>query len=504
MPRDAQPVLIGVAQATWRERGSAGTPIDALEAVARTALADCACPAVAASVDAIVHMPFIMNQVEGLRDAMPKAAGAALAARLGITARQYSADVGGNLPQQLLNTMADRVVAGDDSVVLLCGVELLATFLGSVRSGEGMPDWKGDEGSGDVRFLIETPVMTAPSERAHGLYEPINAYPLFESALRHAHALSAREHAERLGGLISRMSTVAANNPHAWKPKTLSSAEVVSTAGGNRMISHPYTKVMNSVIAVDQAAAVVLTTAAKARELGVDEERWVYLRGAASANDTWFLSERKAMNRSPALQESAQAALAQARVGVGEIECFDLYSCFPSAVQVASEALGLAVDDPRGLTLTGGMSLFGGPGNNYSLHAIAEAVTRLRSGAQGTALVSANGGYLTKHSVGVYAREAPTTAWSPADSARIQADVDTERGPDLAEEGAGDLTVVAHTVTYSGADPTAAILLGELGDGRRCVARSEDRAVIEQCLALDCVGFTGIVTHRDGLNHFSF
>ena len=106
-----------------------------------------------------------------------------------------------------------------------------------------------------------------------------------------------------------------------------------------------------------------------ARRLGVPEEKWVYLHGHADMTEQDLL-DRVDLGVSPA------AALAVARgtcgwrqVGVDDIATFDLYSCFPFPVFVICDALGLDGDDPRGLTLTGGLPYFGGPGNSYSLHA---------------------------------------------------------------------------------------------------------------------------------------
>lgn len=270
------------------------------------------------------------------------------------------------------------------------------------------------------------------------------------------------------------------------------------------MICHPYTKVMNAIIAVDQAAAVLLTTAGRARELGVPRERWIYLRGAASAHDTWFLGEREALHRSPALAVAAREALAQAGFGLDEIALFDLYSCFPSAVQVACDAIGLAIDDPRGVTVTGGMSLFGGPGNNYSLHAIATLVERLRAAGEGVGLVSANGGYLTKHAVGVYATAPGPRPWQPLDNVPLQAEVDRHRGPPLADVGNGTFTIEACTVKFRGDEPDGAILVGRLASGARGVAVSAEMSVMSRILTEDCVGAEGSVVHRDGQNHFAF
>ncbi len=503
MDWDRQPVLIGVGQECWRDRDSSRTPVDALQAVLTRAASDTGSEKVLAAIDTMVHVPFIMNQIAEMAPAMPRNPGAVVAERLGIDAVQYTADVGGNLPQQLLNEFAARLVSGKAGVVALSGVELLASFLGAVRAGQGFPDWASGR-EDEARMVGSTPSMTAPTEQRHGLYEPINTYPIFESALAHADGLDVAAHQSRLGKLVSAMSTVAANNPLAWKQQAVSPEDALSTENGNRMVTYPYTKVMNAILAVDQAAAVIITTVGRARELGVDSERWIYLRGAASAHDPWHVGERESLCDSPALAAAARASFAQSGLGLDELTHFDLYSCFPSAVQVACRALGLSLDDPRGVTVTGGLTLFGGPGNNYSLHAIAEMVMRLRETTNGAGLVSANGGYLTKHSVGIYARDRGATPWLPGDDQALQRTVDDRAYPVLTDEGRGRMRIEGHAVQFDGGEPSRAIIVGRLDTDERCVANSQSPDVLERMTQQNCVDQFGTVSHDEGIHTFSF
>lgn len=499
------PVLIGAAQITWRERNAERTPLDALEAISLAALNDCGSTRVRGTIDAVAAVPFLLTQVPELAALMPHNIGAALADRLGISAAQYGAVAGGNLPQEYVNKLAAAVVSGQRRMVLICGTELLNSFLGGLRAGEPLADWStGREDQPTI--LSELPdAVTAGPEYAHGLREPKFAYPLIESALRAAKGMGIEAHRQQLGDLLSAMSRVAAANPNAWKQVALTPEQVLSTANGNRMISHPYTKVMNANPNVDMAAGVLLTTAATAQDLGVPQERWVYLWGGADAHDTWSMSERAALHQSPALAAAARATLASAAVTLDEVTLFDLYSCFPSAVHVACDALGLAPNDPRGITVTGGLTLFGGPGNNYSLHAIAELVQRLRNDRDGLGLLTANGGYLTKHSVGLYAAKPPHKPWRPHVEEGLQKLLDDAPHPRLVAGADGPLRIDAYTVTYRGAEPDTGIVLGTLENGDRCLAHTDAAPeVFERLLEEDCVGVSGSVARGEATNRFRF
>jgi acetyl-CoA C-acetyltransferase len=278
--------------------------------------------------------------------------------------------------------------------------------------------------------------------------------------------------------------------------------EIYTPSPANRMVAFPYTKYMNAVMNVDQSAALVMTSVANARRLGIPEDRWVYLVGAGGAyEDPWWVSERPSFSSCPALREAGQQALTRAGVGIGEIEFMDLYSCFPSAVELACEELGIPTDGSRQLTVTGGLPFFGGPGNNYSTHAIASmmALLRERPGAKG--LVTASGWYLSKHAVGVYSTQAP-------DPDRRSEPVHRREDPapsiELALEAEGPASIETYTVLFGrDGSPTQGIVVGRLEDGRRFLANTpEDPGLAEALAASEAIGLEGVVSHAGGVNLF--
>ena len=500
---DNSPVLVAVGQQTFRDRDPARTPVDAMEAAARLALADAGNVRLAEAIDTVVTVPFIGTQVPDIAALMPTNTAALLADRLGLQARLFSADVGGSLPQLFVNRFADQLAAGECRAVMICGSELLATMFDALRGGKDISGWT-IAGQRAPEMLSEGTDMSYATERAHGLFEPINTYPLFESALRHHKNLDSDTHNARIAGIVSRMSEVAAANPHAWRPRQVSVEEALSTENGNRMIVYPYTKVMNSILAVDMAAAVIMTTEAHARALGFDAAQMIYLRGGAEAHDVDYVSERVDFFSSPALQRIGPQALAMAGMDVGEIDLFDIYSCFPAAVQIACDALGLEVDDPRGLTVTGGLTLFGGPGNNYSLHAIAEMVSRLRERG-GNGLVTANGGYITKHAVGVYSSVAPESGWDSSRRTSVQAELDAQPHPVLDTAPRGRGVVEGHALRFEQGEPSGALIVGRLDNGKRFVAHTrKDPELLESLVGADAVGRVGRVSPGDDKNLFEF
>src|SRR6202034_3008014 len=179
----------------------------------------------------------------------------------------------------------------------------------------------------------------------------------------------------------------------------------------------------------------------------------------------WSPVARPAPGAAPAMTATTSAALGAAGTGIDDVSAFDLYSCFPCALELAIEGVGLSPDDKRRLTVTGGLPYFGGPGNNYSLHAVATMVDRLRHEG-GRGLVTALGWYLTKHAAGVYGATPPPRGWRRADTASAQAAIDAS-AVEIASEAAGPAVVVASTVgSGQGGEISAAPVIARLPDGR--------------------------------------
>jgi acetyl-CoA C-acetyltransferase len=307
---------------------------------------------------------------------------------------------------------------------------------------------------------------------------------MFEQALRGSLRRSPGEHQAAVAELWAGFSEVAASNPHAWTPLARSAAEIATAGPDNRMIGFPYPKLMNSNNDVDMAAGVVVCSLERARALGLDEDRWVFPWSGADAHDTDVVGERVELDRSPGIAAAGHAALDLAGVGVDDLDHVDLYSCFPSAVQVAARELGLGLDRP--LTVTGGLTFAGGPWNNYVMHAIATMVERLRAEPGATGLVTANGGYLSKHAMGVYASAPPPDGFRWA-SAQPQAEAGGRR--DLAVDWAGDAVVESWTVMHErDGTPGTLFAAGRLADGRRAWGRSTDPDICTEGVQEDLLG----------------
>jgi acetyl-CoA C-acetyltransferase len=501
MSEDRTPVLIGAGQITQKEvePSEAREPVELMAEAARRAAGDAGLrDGALAALDQVA----VVNVLAWACTNPPRLLSERLGAR---PRREIYTTVGGNTPQWLVTRAARDIAAGKSRCALIAGAEAIATLKRAQKAGVRLA-WSAG-GGGAPEVLGEPREGTSAEEVAHGLQLPTQIYPIFENALRARRGLSLAEHRALLGRLCSRFSEVAAANPYAWFRDVRSPAEISTVGPRNRMVAFPYPKLMNAILEVDQGAALLLTSASFARELGVAADRWVYLLGTADAHDHWLVSERVDYVSSPAIRAAGRTALAAAGLSIAEVDFFDLYSCFPCAVQIARDELGIPDDDRRALTVTGGLACFGGPGNAYSLHAIAAMMERLRSTPGSHGLVSALGWYLTKHSIGVYGTTPPADGFSgdgePSDAA-LQRTIDREPHPELCHEPAGRATVETYTVLHDreGA-PVRGIVVGRLDDGRRFLANTpDDRDVLAGLVAREAVGLSGRVSHAGGASRF--
>ncbi|RUP02811.1 MAG: acetyl-CoA acetyltransferase [Mycobacterium sp.] len=474
------PVVVGVGQAAERidDPGyRAMSPVELAAAAAQAALDDCGATAVAAEVDTIAALRQFeisgptANAPLGRSNNYPRS----VAKRIGAEPRRAILEsVGGQGPQQLITELCGEIAAGRSEVALVFGSDATST-LRYFAGRDDKPDFSEtvdgdleDRGPGIEKYISRYTVI-------HGLVDAPTQYALMENARRAATGLGPAEYLRRMAELFAPFSVVAAGNPYSAAPVARTVDELVTVTESNRMIAEPYPRLLVARDQVNQGAAALLMSVGAARRLGVPEDKWVFLRGHAGLEAPAFL-QRPDLGHAPSAVAAVREALDLAGIGVDDVATFDLYSCFPIAVFNICDGLGIAPDDPRGLTLTGGLPFFGGAGNNYSMHGVAETVHRMRSAPGQFGLVGANGGIQSKYSVGVYSTAA--APWQPDRSAQLQEQVDNGPAVPVTETPDGPATIETYTVRRDNGRPTG-IIIGRLtADDSRFLATTEDDELV--------------------------
>ena len=483
---DNTPVLVGIAQLEQRinDPAEAKEPIDLMIDAVRQAAADAGSSDLlkASSVRVIRGIWGYENPAAAVAEALGNPG-----AETGIT------PYGGNFVQTTLNRSALDIQAGKHDAIIITGAECGNTQAKAAKAGYEL-QWRDIPGTPDLSMGEEVE-MRHDAEKAVRLGRPIQLYPIFETALRHHQGLSVDEHLDKISNLWAGFSAVATNNPHAWIREAKSAAEIRTPSKINRPVSFPYPKFMNSNNNVDQGAALILCSVAQARKLGISEDKWVYPWAGTDAHDHYFVSNRDNLYSSPAIRFAGQRVLELAGLQVADLDMVDVYSCFPVAVQVAANELGLDTSKP--LTVTGGLTWAGGPLNNYVMHSIAQMAQLLRDNPAQKGLITANGGYLTKHAFGVYSTEAPPKPYQH-DDLQPQVDATFKREVTMNFNGTGEIE--GYAVMYGPQGPDKAFMAIRTPDDQRAWAVSEDLDTLNAMTGEEFCGRS--VSVADHVAHF--
>jgi acetyl-CoA C-acetyltransferase len=477
------PVLIGVA-AAHQQIGQPGGGLDTtglMVEAARSAVADTGSKAMGNRVGWI-------GATRGL-SALPDAA-RRIAEALGVAAHTVAADVG--IPQQtLVNQALDTIRSGGADVAIVCGGE--TKYRDDVARRAGI-ELAGHDQAGlvpDFEMSPEGEIVARP-EIEVGAVAPVQQYAMIDNARRAAHGWSIDEHRDDIAEIWHRFNQVSRHNPRADFATPMTLEEIRDPGPGNRPIAWPYNKWHNSQWGVDQAAALVFCSVAVAEELAVPRERWVFPHVGLESSLSLSLSRRAELHRWPAMRVLGAAAEAHIGRPIEAVDHVELYSCFPVAVRVQQEELGL--DPAETPTLTGGMAFAGGPFNNFVYQATVEMIEKVRTDPGSYGAVTAVSGLLTKPALAVWSTEPPPAGLLLDDLAeearRVTAQVPLDEDPD------GEGVVATYTVVYAGTEPARVCAIVDLDSGARAVAAADDPPAAGAATAEDLIGARVAVSGR--------
>ena len=458
--------IVGQAQASYHNETSVDHPFELMQRIAKDSLDDAGLTA--DQVDAIGCVdPFSWTYAD---------LGEKIAAKLGSgTVRDFWLPAGGTTPQDLLHEITKAMADSEIDVAVLVGAEAMRTRRKASRAGEELPWPPRDKSVSPTRG--QEP-LTSEWEAKHGLRLPIQSFPILENAIRASHGRSNDAQINIAAGLLHKNALVAANNPNAWFQDAPSVAEIGTVTSNNRMISYPYTKRMNAIMDVDQAAALVVVSARLVEKFG---DRAIAVLGGAGAEEIWNPIERESLSTCKAMEVSFQAALTYAGLSENEVDAFDFYSCFPSPVQMALSAMNMGIEDAREFSITGGLAYAGGPGNNYVMHSLATAVARLRQHKDDRIMITGVGMANTKHAATLlsHASNIPTGATGQTDY-RVETGA---KALNVQERAQGEATVVSYTIEYDrDGEASNVIYIVDLDNGDRAIANARDSKAAEVTL----------------------
>jgi acetyl-CoA C-acetyltransferase len=406
-----------------------------------------------------------------------------LCARLGIApSHAYYGPVGGESPIRYLHEAAQRIARGECSVAAVCGAEAQSTATKAERAGVTLP-WTPF--AHDVPEPKRGAAFQKPMATRLGVARPITVYPFYEAATAAHWGQPPREALAESGALWSTYSAVAAQNPNSWIKRAVMPSEITQPSPDNRLIAWPYTKLMVANPMVNQGAAILLTSLAKARAAGIAEDKMIHIWGGASAEEVRDYLERDQFFESRAQNAVLNAAMALINGDGRAFDAIELYSCFPCVPKMARRTLGLGADVQP--TVAGGLTFFGAPLNDYMAHAACAMVRKLRGGAQ-LGLLYGQGGFVTKHHALVVSRQPPRHELAQDTSVQAEANWNRQPVPRFIAAAAGKGAVESFTVIYGrDGDAEHGVVILRTAEDARALARvpARDGATLAHLTSMD-------------------
>ncbi|RTM04971.1 MAG: acetyl-CoA acetyltransferase [Bradyrhizobiaceae bacterium] len=475
-PEDRIPVIVGIGEIVDRpkEITEGLEPLDLLEQALRRAEADAGAKLLGEvqSLDVVNFLSWRYRDPEQL-----------LAQRLGITpAHCYYGPVGGESPIRYIHEAAKRIARGECTVAAVCGAEAQSTATKAERAGVKLP-WTPF--AHDVEEPKRGAAFQKPLAVKLGVFRPVTVYPFYEAASSAHWGQTPREAMAESGTLWSRYSEAAAKNPNAWLKRRYAPEEITTPTADNRLIAWPYNKLMVANPSVNMGGALLLTSLAKARALGIAEDKLVYPLGGASAEEPRDYLLRDQFYESHPQNAVLKAVMDLAGGDGKKFDAIELYSCFPCVPKMARRTLGLSADVQP--TVTGGLTFFGAPLNTYMTHAACAMVRRLREGAK-LGLLYGQGGFVTKHHALVVSKMPPRAELAQETSVQGEADRNKRTVPEFVTEASGKGKVESFTVLYGrGGEAEHGVVMLRTADDRRTLARipASDSATLAHLLNMD-------------------
>ncbi|KIW15973.1 hypothetical protein PV08_06023 [Exophiala spinifera] len=424
---------------------------------------------------------------------------------------KFYTEHGGNNPAKLFDDAARRISNGQTKVAVVTGGEALASLTACAAAKQLPPaGWTKTKESVTSVFKATGRDQQADLGQVQGITDPIQIYPLYENGLRAHRKQSLRDNHNESATLYADFAKVAEHQPYAWnygKPAK-SKEEIGTVTKRNRMICLPYPLLMNAFNTVNLAGACILTSTTYAEELGIPKTKWIYALGGAGTQDSTNFWERPNYYSSPSIERSLDSALEVSGLDKSDIDLYDFYSCFPIVPKLAAAHLKLPITGgAQALTLLGGLTSFGGAGNNYSMHAITEMTRQLRQGKGRNGLILANGGWVTYQHVLCLSTMRRRGGTAYPDHAPLPDHVTDVPIPqvDIKVEGDQEAVIETYTVEFNRDNtPREAYVVGRLRNGHRFVANEGDKETLVQLSSTttEPIGRTGRVYNDGKRNRF--
>ena len=405
-----------------------------------------------------------------------------IAERNGITSVKTSVTKIGVLQQNLINSACAKIINNEIQATLIVGGEARFKKIRGLIEGKDFIETELNENP-DHYVKAEKDLHIKEEAEALGLMA-VGYYAILESALRSSKKLSIQEHREMLGKLYEKFSLIASLNSDGWIDEKLEWKNIATPSKKNPVQATPYNKYHCTSWNVNQASAMILCSENLADKLNIPINKRIYPLASSETNHMIATIQRPNMIKPLGLELAAKFIIEISKENNFSANTFDLYSCFPVAVQMFSDVLGLKDEDIK--TVTGGMSFAGGPLNNYMIHSTVKMLSDIRKDNNKIGLVTGVSGMMTKQAFALWAKE-PLMDFISKDVTSEAEKIEKPIPLSVLKEGKG--IVIGYTTIPDAVDKKLkAIIYINDSQGKRKVLISRDTNIINNMGEEEWVG----------------
>ena len=387
----------------------------------------------------------------------------------------------GVLQQNLVNSACKKIIDGEIRASLIVGGEARFKMIQALKEGLPYEEMALTENP-DNYVKAKEDLYVAEELDALGMMA-VGYYAIIESAMRYKNQYSLKEHENFLGNFYERFSQIASKNPHAWNQKIYTAEEIKTPSNKNQRIAYPYNKLHNTSWNVNQASALILTSDEIADKLKIPFNKRVYPLVSSETNHMIGVIQRPDLTSPVGLKLATKYLIETAAKHNIKPSFYELYSCFPVAVQLFSEALNIPENIDK--TITGGMPFAGGPLNNYMLHATAQMLMRIRKNNSEVGLITGVSGMMTKQALAIWGKN-PAMDFESKDVTKEAEEL--ELPVPMSKLSSGEGKVIGCTTLYEQNASSKAVFYAEDTQGHRLVLTSTAKEIIKQVEEEECVG----------------
>ena len=387
----------------------------------------------------------------------------------------------GVLQQNLINSACHDIAQGKIRASLIVGGEARYKKILALKENKEFIETKLNINP-DFYVKAADELQTKEEQDELGLMA-VGYYAILETAYRKKNGLSLQEHKDKISNMYAEFSKVAANNPDGWIDSMKSAKDIKLVSKENPLQAFPYNKLHCSSWNVNQASAMILCSEDLADKLDIPRNKRVYPLVSSETNHMIAPIQRPKLSESTGLDLAASFIKNICDEHKIQPNIYDLYSCFPVAVQMFADSLNLGSEDVK--TVTGGMPFAGGPLNNYMIHSTVKMVSEIRNNHSNIGLVTGVSGMMTKQAFALWAKE-PLIQFISKDVTEEAALI--EHPVEMSTQTNGMAIVLGYTIFKDANKDMKVVIYGEDSQNKRKVLISKDKEIIKSMGEEEWVG----------------